>query len=146
MEENQIELENVTKLFEKFKSTSEFVSSILDIPLPNELQQHDQDKEEEEPTNTVVEVVKSKSMNEDDLNGVWEDVKEKNFYTVIPLVGELIEAHQTQMKNHGHHNLEMGREFKRFAKMENINSYELDQLVVEFNNLNLNNKATKTEL
>ena len=93
MEENQIELENVTKLFEKFKSTSEFVSSILDIPLPNELQQHDQDKEEEEPTNTVVEVVKSKSMNEDDLNGVWEDVKEKNFYTVIPLVGELIEAH-----------------------------------------------------
>lgn len=30
--------------------------------------------------------------------------------------------------------------------MENINSYELDQLVVEFNNLNLNNKATKNRI
>lgn len=79
MEENQIEIESVTKLFEKFKSTSEFVSSILDVPLPNELQADDQDKEGEEPTNAVVEVVKSKSMNEDDLNGVWEDIKEKNF-------------------------------------------------------------------
>lgn len=147
LEENQIELENVTKLFEKFKSTSEFVSSILDIPLPNELQQHDQDKEEEEPTNTVVEVVKSKSMNEDDLNGVWEDVKEKNFYTVIPLVGELIEAHPNTDEESRSSQSRDGERIQAFLqKMENINSYELDQLVVEFNNLNLNNKATKNRI
>lgn len=48
----------------------------MGIPLPKQLEENDQPEANEENSN-VVEVVKTKSMNEDELNGVWEDIKEK---------------------------------------------------------------------
>ncbi|EER34340.1 hypothetical protein CTRG_01200 [Candida tropicalis MYA-3404] len=145
LDEIQTELDSTTKIYEKFKSAAEFLSPVVGIPLPKQLEENDEPEANEENSN-VVEVVKTKSMNEDELNGVWEDIKEKNFYTVIPSLGELIEAHP-QTEEESQSGSRDGEKIQEFLnKLDNINSYDLDQLVVEFNNLNLNNKATKNRI
>ncbi|CAI5756757.1 unnamed protein product [Candida verbasci] len=141
LEKNQTELENVTKLFEKFKSTSEYLSTTLEIPLPSELNQVEK---EESKDDSKIEVVKTKTLNEDELNGVWEDVKERNFYTIISSLGELIDAYPEIAKSTSTKDGEKIQEF--LAKLQNMSSNDLEQLVVEFNNLNLNNKATKNRI
>lgn len=67
-----------------------FLSQVCTIPLPNDLNDSAEEVEEED---NAIEVVKQAASSDEDLYGVWEDVKEKNFYTVIPLLGELMEAH-----------------------------------------------------
>ena len=61
-------------------------------------------------------------------------------------MGELIEAHP-QTEEESQSGSRDGEKIQEFLnKLDNINSYDLDQLVVEFNNLNLNNKATKNRI
>lgn len=112
MDEIQTELDSTTKIYEKFKSAAEFLSPVVGIPLPKQLEENDEPEANEENSN-VVEVVKTKSMNEDELNGVWEDIKEKNFYTVIPSLGELIEAHP-QTEEESQSGSRDGEKFKSF--------------------------------
>lgn len=65
---------------------------------------------------------------------------------MIPSLGELIEAHP-QTEEESQSGSRDGEKIQEFLnKLDNINSYDLDQLVVEFNNLNLNNKATKNRI
>ncbi|KAG7662699.1 NMD2 [[Candida] subhashii] len=141
LEEIQSELDALTSLFEKFKAASEFLADILEIPLPN-LNLEDEEKLE---SDSVVEVVKAKSLNEDDFQGVWEDIKEKNFYTIVPSLGELIGSQQ--VIDRPDYTSKDGEKIQDFLnRLEDVGSNDMEQLVVEFNNLNLNNKATKNRL
>ncbi|RLV95963.1 Nonsense-mediated mRNA decay protein 2 [Spathaspora sp. JA1] len=140
LEEIQIELDNFKASYEKFKSTSEFLSVTFDIPPLNWNLDQDDTKQA-----SVVEVVKAKSLNEDDLNGVWEDIKEKNFYTIIPSLGEIMDSdaieHTRSVSSKD------GEKIQDFLnRLEDVGANNLEQLVVEFNNLNLNNKATKNRI
>ncbi|RCK55323.1 Nonsense-mediated mRNA decay protein 2 [Candida viswanathii] len=146
LEEIQTELDSTTKLFDKFKAAAEYLSPVVGIPLPKQLEENDEAEEDQENSNSVVEVVKVKSMNEDELNGIWEDIKERNFYTIIPSLGELIETHPQANEDSSNSSRDGERIQDFLNKLDNINSYDLDQLVVEFNNLNLNNKATKNRI
>ncbi|EGW33495.1 uncharacterized protein SPAPADRAFT_71334 [Spathaspora passalidarum NRRL Y-27907] len=142
LEEIQVELDDVKSRYEKFKSTAEFLSDTLDIPPLN--WNLDEEDTKQEP-DSVVELVKSKSLNEDDLNGVWEDIKEKTFYTVIPSLGEIMDS--TSMENSKSVSSKDGERIQDFLnRLEDVGANDLEQLVVEFNNLNLNNKATKNRI
>lgn len=140
LEEIQSELDATTSIFEKFKSVAEYLSETLDIPLPNLNLE-----EEKLESDSVVEVVKVKSLNEDDLQGAWEDIKEKNFYTVIPSLGELIDSQE--VANNKGNLVKDGEKIQDFLnRLEDVGSNNLEELVVEFNSLNLNNKATKNRI
>lgn len=143
-ETEQLELDEKTKLFEHFKSVASFLSQVCTIPLPNDLNDSAEEVEEED---NAIEVVKQAASSDEDLYGVWEDVKEKNFYTVIPLLGELMEAHPEICESKSTQSNKDGEKIQEFLdRLEDVRGNNLEQLVVEFNNLNLNNKATKNRI
>ena len=139
LDEYADELEQATQLYEKFYTSSEYFSKTLNIPLPK--LSSDGDVEGEEQEDSVVEVVKSKSLNEDELGGVWESVSEKNFYTKIPKLSDLLADETISTENIDG---EMVNEF--LIKLEKVNENNLEDLVIEFNKCNLNNRATKNRL
>lgn len=144
LEDEQLELDERKKLFEQFKAIASFLSQVCDLSLPDDL--NDATEEEEEEDNSV-EVVKLAVGNEEDLVGIWEDAKEKNFYTVIPLLGELLEAHPETPNYKSTQSHKDGEKIQEFLdRLEDVRGNNLEQLVVEFNNLNLNNKATKNRI
>jgi regulator of nonsense transcripts 2 len=139
LDEYADELDQSTQLYEKFYSSSRYFSETLNIPLPK--LSCDGEVQGEELENSVIEVVKSKSLNEDELGGVWESIFEKNFYMKVPKLSDLL-ADETISSDtiDG----EMVNEF--LIKLEQVNENNLEDLVVEFNKCNLNNRATKNRL
>ncbi|KAI5964772.1 NMD2 [Candida pseudojiufengensis] len=141
LEDQQQELISTQSLLDSFKVAAEFLSPLVNVPIPENII-YEQDEEED----SGIELVKQNTINEEELNGVWEDTKEKNFYTVIPSLGELLDAYQDN-KGDTSQAFKDGEKIQEFLdKLEDVRSNNLEQLVVEFNNLNLNNKATKNRI
>lgn len=137
LEEVEIALNETTRLFEKFKTNSEYLCSILDLQMP----QLDTADDEDDQNASVVELVK----NADEDLKFWEDIKEKNFYTKVPTLGDLIgpEAEKKPAED-----LSSGERINDFlARLEKVtNEKETDLLAVEFCQMQLNNKATKNRI
>ncbi|KAI5957665.1 NMD2 [Candida theae] len=143
-EEEQSELDEKIKLFEQFKNVATFLSHVCNLPLPDDL---NDEVEEGHEKDASVEVVKSTASAEDDQSGIWEDLKEKNFYMVIPSLGELLEAHPESLEHKSAQSHKDGEKIQEFLdRLKDVRGNNLEQLVVEFNNLNLNNKATKNRI
>lgn len=141
-DENQEQYDAVNGIFEKFKAGAEFLSPIINVPVPNL-----DEKYEVDDSGAFVAVVKTKSGNEDDLK-IWENVKEKNLYTIIPTVEELLDEYADSDKIHLNTSVTDGEKVNNFiARFELMSDkVDVDLLVVEFNKLLLNNKATKNRL
>ncbi|CUM45951.1 uncharacterized protein AC631_03579 [Debaryomyces fabryi] len=137
LEENITDINYVTSLFDKFKNSSEFLCSILKMDMP-ELPNNQPEEEE----SVVTGLVKNKSLNEDDLE-IWDNLKERNFYTKIPDISELICNKPETISE-----ISSGEKINEFiTKLENVsNELEIDALVSEFVNLDLNNKATRNRI
>lgn len=136
-EEEAADLGQTIQLFEKFKANMEYFCSVLDLQTP----QLDTDLKEEE-LNTVVEVVKNA---EEDLK-FWEDIKEKNFYTKVPKIEDLL---GDEAPKSGPEDLSSGGERINdfLARLERVTSEkETDALAMEFAHMQLNNKATKNRV
>lgn len=141
-DENQEQYDAVNGIFEKFKAGAESLSPIINVPVPNL-----DEKYEVDDSGAFVAVVKTKSGNEDDLK-IWENVKEKIFYTTIPTVDELLDEYADSDKIHLNTSETDGEKVNNFiARFELMSEkMDVDLLVVEFNRLLLNNKATKNRL
>ncbi|ODV65807.1 ARM repeat-containing protein [Hyphopichia burtonii NRRL Y-1933] len=141
LDESTENLSDVESLYEKLKSGAEFLSSTLNIELP-ELEEF---KKNEVNDESVVEVVKSKSANEDEFK-VWGDIKEQFFYTIIPTLEELQKLYGDQLNLD--QSVKDGERIQNFiTKLEKaITDKEIDLLALEFFELNLYNKATKNRL
>ena len=83
LEENITDINHVTSLFDKFRNASEFLCGILNMDVP-ELPNNQPEEEE----SVVTGLVKNKSLNQDDLE-IWDNIKERNFYTKIPDISDL---------------------------------------------------------
>ncbi|KAK6458582.1 armadillo-type protein [Scheffersomyces xylosifermentans] len=138
LEENTIELEEYQQLLEKFVTVGEYLSTVVGLKPPVLTNEESLNEAE-----SVVEVVKQKSLNEDDLGGIWEDIKEKNFYTKIPTLAELAEEFDTTEALHS----KDGEKIESFLlNFERLGDIDVEKLVIEFNSLKLNNKATRNRL
>lgn len=142
-DENKEQYEAVNSIFEKFRTGAEFLAPIMNIPLPT----LDDQKFEVDETGAFVAVVKTKSANEDDLK-IWENSKDKTFYTVIPtpeeLVAEYADSDKLHLKTFETDGEKVNDFIARFELMSD--KQDVDLLVVEFNKLSLNNKATRNRL
>ncbi|ODV77097.1 ARM repeat-containing protein [Suhomyces tanzawaensis NRRL Y-17324] len=142
LEEIVTELEETSELFENFKAAGITLGEALDMPVP----EFSQATETLENSDAVVEVVKSKSGNEDDMEGVWEDIKQKNFYTKIPKLSELEKTLPEQFEEIKTSLLD-GEKISLFLnEMDEVDDSTLEPLVVLFNELNINNKATRNRI
>lgn len=127
------ELNDVIQIFEKFVATSQYLSSLTGLDMP------DCSISEDTPEVTE-EVIKNTISNYNDL-GPWESVKEKNFYTKFPDIPTSEGPNQQQNTAVG----DSVNEF--FKKLENVtNESEIDFLSFQFMELKLNNKATRNRL
>jgi regulator of nonsense transcripts 2 len=137
LEENITDINHVTSLFDKFRNASEFLCGILNMDVP-ELPNNQPEEEE----SVVTGLVKNKSLNEDDLE-IWDNIKERNFYTKIPDISDL-----TSDKPETISEISSGEKINEFiTKLEKVsNEQEIDALVSEFINLELNNKATRNRI
>lgn len=133
------EIINLNFLFEKFKSNAEILGKLLNLNVPTLSNETLNDEYE-----NSIEVVKSKSLNEDDLDGVWENVSEKIFFTQIPSLNKIMSDEQEITNNTDAKNGEKINDF--LLKFANVNDENLNSFVYMFNKLNLNNKATKNKL
>lgn len=142
LEENVEKYESINKVFGKFKSGTEFLSQTLDVPVPK-LNDH---KFEVDENGSTIEVVRGKSGNEDEFK-VWEDIKDKNFYTIIPTVDEIVEEYKSTSRDDSQSDSDGSKVNEFLARLGGVlNEKDVDILVFEFHSLNLNNKATKNRL
>ena len=139
LDEHTSELNEVSELLEKFKSAAEFLGGVVGMTPPKLFTENSSQVSE----SSTVEVVKQKSLNEDELGGIWDDIREKNFYTKIPTLEELQEQYPPTEIN----TTKDGEKIEYFlSKLENVPQSNVDQLVVDFNDLHLNNKATRNRI
>ena len=140
-----MEKEQLDEKFSNMKSACQFFVEVIKRTSDgSELSMPDlsYDPKDEETDDSVVEVVKNKS-GEDD-SGVWESIETKNFYTRIPDlsdVGEKAVLSSPMMSSDG----ERMRDF--ISKLETVSTVsEIDNLAEEFLTSKLNNKASKNRI
>lgn len=131
------ELDGVTLLVTKFSSHTQYISQVMGVEMPT-LNLFEAKVDQDDST---VEVVKNKSLNEDELHGIWENVAEKHFYTKIPTLAELLGENLDVAQS-----IDGEKVGEFLVKMDNVNDDTLENLVVEFHKLNMRNKASLNRL
>jgi regulator of nonsense transcripts 2 len=121
-----LSLEKEMSSFEGFQVACEYLATTLKVELP------DLKKPIETETKPIVTI----SVDEPE---IWQDPKERDFYTKIPIVDHLQPKAQVSTKSDGE------QVFIFLEMMENIVDQDLNELTTEFNQLKYN-KATKNRL
>lgn len=132
-DESVNQLNNVVQIFDKFVATSQYLSILTGLEMPDCSINEDTPEVKEE-------VIKNAVPTSNDL-GTWDSIKEKNFYTKFPDIPASDESNQQQ-------NAALGDSVNEFFKnLENVsNESEIDSLSCQFMELKLNNKATRNRL
>lgn len=141
MDEYTSKLDESTALFEKLYTGAVFLSETVGIPLPQLLDEDNTDNTE----SLGVELVTARSLNEE-IDGIWEDSREKSFYLTTTPISELLEKNQEDSIIDDE--ILMGEKMSKFLEeLENASKEEdLEQLSMYFFKCGLNNKSSKARL
>lgn len=136
LEENRSDIDEVSALFEKFKTVADQLAVTFNLELPN---LEGPDLRIDAPSSDVI--VDKEAIDE---WKVWESAKVKRFYTCFP-VFKPVEQENSDLAQPNNTDGEKINEF--LQRLETFESEDdVDKLSEEYRRLSLNNKATRNRL
>lgn len=128
--------EEISPIFERFKSSTLFLSQYLDVEAPQfeiiDINGSQHEQKEDIITNKILPPSQR----------LWENDETRKLYEVLPDISDIVKEHSQSNKDPKPETLN-----SFFTELQNIESKgHLDDLVRKYWSLNLNNKATRNRI